>query len=84
MEAIDTKDSEYKHYVYSEIAALPVHEFNDTMKNIFAGTRKGKKIVAEIIGGIKKELQEEAYNDSSGGDDTFSLDDFSNLNPFDM
>jgi hypothetical protein len=85
MESIDAKDVDLKHYVYSEIAAMPVNEFNATMKEIFAGTKKGKKRVAEIVNLIKEDLREDAYNDTKTNDgDSFDLDDFRGISGFDF
>jgi len=50
-----------KHHIYSEIAELPVDEFNIKMREIMANTKEGKSIVKEIANRIKQELNEEEY-----------------------
>jgi hypothetical protein len=47
-----------------EIASKPVNEFNGCMREIMAGTNKGKKIVKEIMGTIKRELHEDEFNNA--------------------
>ena len=44
-----------------ELASMPVKEFNENMREILAGTNKGKKIVKEILDNVKNELQEEEF-----------------------
>jgi hypothetical protein len=61
-EAIDADDFNMKHHVYAELAALPAKEFHNCMKEIMAGTKRGKKIVKEIIDNVKREIQEDEFN----------------------
>lgn len=80
-ESIDADDFGLKHHVYSELAKLPAKEFHSQMKEILAGTKKGKKIVQEIINHVKRELQEEEFNKalSEHSDDDISdtsIEDF--------
>ena len=63
-EAIDADDLNMKHHVYSELASLPAKEFHVCMKEIMAGTNRGKKIVKEIIANVKREIQEEEFNNA--------------------
>ena len=59
---IPAEDFNLKHHVYSELAALPANEFHNQMREIMAGTKKGHKIINEILTDIKKELQEDEFN----------------------
>ena len=63
-DCIDADDFNLKHQLYMELASMPVKEFNENMVEIIAGTNKGKKIVKEIMDGVKKELHEEEFNDA--------------------
>jgi hypothetical protein len=69
--AIPADDFNLKHHAYSHLASLPANEFNTQMKEIMAGTKKGNKIIEDIIHGVKRDLQEEefnkALNEYSGG-----------------
>ena len=47
-DAIEPDDFKLKHHVYSELAALPVREFNIKMREIMGGTKEGKNIVKNI------------------------------------
>lgn len=60
--AINPDDFKLKHHIYSELAALPVKEFNSKMREIMAGTKEGKKVVQLIVDDIKKGLQEDDFN----------------------
>jgi hypothetical protein len=57
MEAIDPKDSHLKHQVFYNLIKKPTNEFNESMKEILAGTKEGKRQVAEIIEGVKSRVE---------------------------
>lgn len=61
---IDADDFNLKHHIYSELAALPVDEFNVKMREIMANTKEGKKIVKEIANRVREELTEEEYHEA--------------------
>lgn len=61
MELIDFDNLHLKHHVYSELAALPVDDFNEIMKEILSGTRKGKEFVDTVIREVKTEIENDEY-----------------------
>lgn len=63
-DCIDADDFHLKHQLYMELASKPVNEFNGCMREIMAGTNKGKKIVKETMDTIKRELQEEEFDNA--------------------
>ncbi len=63
-DCIDADDFNLKHHLYMELASMPVKEFNENIREILAGTNKGKKIVKEIMDSVKKELKEEEFNNA--------------------
>lgn len=71
-DCIDADDFHLKHHLYSEICALPVDEFNETMKEIMSGTKKGKTIVKKIMHEIKQDLIVDSYEEKMSG---LGLDD---------
>lgn len=85
---IPAEDFHLKHHLYSDLVKLPTNEFNNTMREIVAGTKRGKEIVGEMIMEIKKDLEREDFdrtmderrqeveNDSGVIDDPDELDDF--------
>jgi hypothetical protein len=76
---IDPDDFDLKHHIYMEMVSLPVREFNVKMREIMAGTKEGKKIIDEIVKGIKAGLQEEEFNEAMN--EISSLDgDYSDSN----
>lgn len=63
-ECIDPDDFHLKHHIYSELASLPVKEFNIKMREIMGRTAEGKKIVKEIADGVKGSLKEDEFNEA--------------------
>jgi hypothetical protein len=55
---------------------LEPKEFSKVMREVMAGTNKGKKIISEMIEEIKNELKEDEYNQKMNEDDgLFEIDD---------
>lgn len=88
---IEPDDFNLKHHIYSELASLPVKEFNYKMREIMCGTKDGKEIIKTIVNEVKNSLQEDEYNEAMEkmGDkpiidskpieaNTFTLDDLLN------
>jgi hypothetical protein len=73
-DAIPAEDFKLKHYVYTDLASMEPDEFSSLMKEIIAGTKKGKHRIAEMVKDIKAELSEDEFNETMG-DDHFNLDD---------
>ena len=68
---IDPDDFNLKHHAYYKLASLPATEFNIQMREIMAGTKRGKKIITELIDEVKRGLQEDEFNEAMiqfGGD----------------
>ena len=61
-DAVPADDFGLKHHAYAHLASLPANEFNNQMKEVMAGTKKGKKIVEDIISSVKRDLHEEEFN----------------------
>lgn len=83
---IDADDFNNKHHIFYELVKLPVDDFNLAMREIMAGTKEGKKIIAELSERIKDEFKEDEFNESldlialdEEEDDTFSLDDLDDI-----
>ena len=63
---IDPDDFHLKHHVFAELAALPVKEFNYTMREIMANTKEGKKIISNIINEVKQDFKDDEFNEAIG------------------
>jgi effector-binding domain-containing protein len=61
---INPDDFNLKHHIYMEMVSLPVREFNTKMREVMAGTKEGKKIIDEMVKGIKAGLQEDEFNEA--------------------
>ena len=61
-DAIDSDDFNLKHHIYSELASLPVDEFNISMREILSGTKDGKQIIKDIVTEVKAGLQGEEFD----------------------
>lgn len=70
-EAIDGDDFELKHHIYSEMAALPVDEFNVKMREVMAGTKQGKDIIKEIVKEVRADLQHDEFNEAMNEIDSY-------------
>jgi hypothetical protein len=70
--AIESDDFELKHHIYSELAALPVDEFNVKMREVMANTKEGKMIVKEIANQVRQELTEEEYYEAMNEIDSYN------------
>lgn len=73
-DAIPDDDFHLKHHVYTEIASMKPFQFNATMKEILAKTKRGKEIIIEILKDVKDEMKEDDFNESMG-DSHFNIDD---------
>lgn len=71
---IPVDDFNLKHHVYADVAAMEPSEFNMTMKEIIANTKRGQHLVSEMIKNIKKEIEEDDFNKAMG-DNYFNLED---------
>ena len=83
---IKPEDFHLKHNIYSELAALPVNEFNRSMREVMAGTNLGQEIINELVEGCKTRIQEDDYRDDIGDDDSggFSLNDLDDIDINDL
>lgn len=70
-DAIDADDFDLKHHIYSEMAALPVDEFNIKMREVMAGTKEGKAIIKEIVKEVKADLQHDEFNEAMNEIDSY-------------
>jgi hypothetical protein len=61
---IEPDDFHLKHHIYTELASLPVMDFNRKMREIMAGTKEGKKIISGIVEEVKGGLQEDEFNEA--------------------
>lgn len=62
--SFEPEDFKYKQYVYVELAKLPVHQFNEVMKEIFAGTKRGKQIVKDMVDEVKGKFKQHEFNEA--------------------
>jgi len=62
--AIEPDDFHLKHHIYSELAALPVDEFNMKMREVMANTTEGKKVIKDIVNEVNSSLKEEEFNEA--------------------
>ena len=83
---IDENDLNLKHNVYSEIAAMDSGEFNMNMREILAGTKKGKTVIADIITGIKERIEEDEQEtlQQESGVDTIPWEDIERIEVTDL
>ena len=83
---INPEDFHLKHNIYTELVALPVNEFNRSMREIMAGTKLGQEIINELVEECKNRIQQDEYRDEIGDDDSdgFSLNDLDGIDINDL
>lgn len=64
LDAIDENDWEVRHYLYQEVIKMPTTEFNSFMRELLAGTKKGKEKLAKLAGEIKRDIIADKYDQS--------------------
>lgn len=76
-EVLEEENKELQNYILVELFKLPAKEFLNVMREIMAGTNKGKKIMNDLLVIIRKRFKEEDYREvmSQFQDDLDDLDD---------
>ena len=64
LDAIDEDAWEVKNYLYQHIIKMPPQEFNSFMKELLAGTNKGKQELAKLAADIKQSITAHNYEKS--------------------
>lgn len=80
VENIDAVDFHLKHHIFCELVSLPAEEFFTSMREIIAGTDKGKRILNSIIHDIKEDIRLDNIEDSLYDIDSEDDDDLDLLN----
>lgn len=85
-DCIDVDDFDIKHHIFAELVALPVDDFNKTMREIMAGTTEGKRYVKALTDEVKEGIRKDDFNvalisDEYGDDDYFSDDELDDIDP---
>ena len=77
----DIEDTKILPYFISNISELPIDEFNDILKEIFAQTKKGKQYVESFVNDAKHEAEMSSLMttiDTKNNDNNIITDDFMN------
>jgi len=75
--AIDESAYDVRHYLFHEIVSMPANEFNTFMKELFAGTTKGKQMLVDMANTIKNDISSDDYDSAMKqyDDDDPNIDD---------
>jgi len=82
VESLPPEDFPLKHHAYVELVALPVDEFNDTMREILLGSREGKAKMQVIIDDVKDDLRNDDFDNAMehiSDDDYLGPEDLDNI-----
>jgi len=82
IESIPPEDFELKHHIFIDLVALPLDEFNTTMREIMMGNITGKNKIKEIIDKIKDDFKNDEFDDAMShldDDDNFTPEDLDNI-----
>lgn len=85
-DCIDADDFDIKHHIFAELVALPVDDFNKTMREIMAGTTEGKRYVKALTDEVKEGIRKDDFNvalisDDYDENDFFSDDELDDIDP---
>jgi hypothetical protein len=87
IDAIDGDAYEIKHFLYYEIAQMPAGEFHEFMKELLAGSNKGKQMLADLANDVQKDIKDreskQAMSDYGFGDDDDD-DDYGDIDISDL
>ena len=64
LDAVGEEGWEVKNYLYNKIMKMPTSEFNSFMRELLAGTQKGKRELAKLAGDIKRDIAADQYDRS--------------------
>lgn len=67
-DAIEPADFNLKHHIFQEMVSLPVKEFNLAMREIMAGTKEGKKLIADACARVKDDMLNDDFHLAMEGD----------------
>jgi hypothetical protein len=83
IDAIEGDAYDIKHYLYYEVAQMPADEFHTFMRELLAGSQKGKQMLVDLANEVQKDIKQREADksiDDSGrwdgdDDDDIDLDD---------
>jgi hypothetical protein len=79
-EVFEEEQKHIKNYLFTRFTMISVEEFFEISKSVMSGNEKGKKFIKNLVNEIVKELKEQDYQQSMGGEDE---DDEDNDDGFD-
>lgn len=68
MDAIKHSNMHLLSNIFTEIVSLPINDFDDFMREVFAGTKKGKKLIYDMVSNISVENKFNQIDDKLKGD----------------
>jgi hypothetical protein len=83
IDAIEGDAYDIKHYLYYEVAQMPADEFHTFMRELLAGSQKGKQMLVDLANEVQKDIKQREADksiDDAGrwdgdDDDDIDLDD---------
>jgi hypothetical protein len=69
IDAIEGDAYDIKHFLYYEIAQMPVDEFHEFMRELLSGSQRGKQMLTDLANDIQKDIKEKEANKALGYDD---------------
>lgn len=73
MDTINQSNAHLLSEIFSELVSIETNEFDDIMREIFAGTKKGKRIINDLVSNISIENKFNEIDNKlkSGSDDSY-------------
>jgi hypothetical protein len=74
-ELFDDDKKHLRNYLFSRFSMISVDEFFNISKQILSGSERGKRFMQDLVDGIVKELKDQEFEQSMGGDEDDEDDD---------
>ncbi len=78
IDAIEGDAYDIKHYLYYEVAQMPAEEFHTFMRELLAGSQKGKQMLVDLANDVQADIRQRESDKALGDyddDDDIDLDD---------
>ncbi len=76
IDSIEGDAYDIKHYLYYEIAQMPVDEFHEFMRELLSGSQRGKQMLVDLANDVQRDIKEREAQKALGDyDDDDDIDD---------
>jgi hypothetical protein len=84
IDAIEGDTYDIKHFLYYEIAQMPVNEFHQFMREILSGSQRGKQMLVDLANDIQRDIQQREADKALGSGEDYDDDDVDDIDISDL